>query len=146
MIKMVMVACTCVVIGLGANASAHLLGSPYLSKFLDANLLVILIALMAINTTTVSVILTKMSEIADRNPDVNFRATRGSMRRATVEQLVLVVIASFLLILRGSPLVLDNVPFSAFVIESLLVAVFAYAIQILHDTAKAVYVILDYEC
>lgn len=144
MSRAIMLACTCTVIGLAAGALSHLAGSSYLETFLDANLLVVLIALMAINTTTVSVILTKMREIADAHPDVDFASTRRSMRAATLEQLVLIVVAAILLAAKGSPWLPAHVPHAAFVITSLLIAVFAYALQVLFDTAKAVYVILDH--
>ena len=139
-----MVACTCIVIGLAAISVSELLQSAYLPDFLGADLLVILVALMAINTTTASVILTKMREIADKNPEVDFAGTRRSMKAATVEQLALIVLAIALLVAKGSPSLLDHVPHASFAINSLLVAVFAFALQVLYDTSKAVYVILDH--
>lgn len=145
MTRTIMIACTCIVIGLAADALSLAAGSTFLPDFMSANLLVVLIALMAINTTTVSVLLTKMREIADSHPEVNFQATRRSMRNATLEQLVLIVIAAVLLVVKGSTLILAKVPYSEFVITSLLVAVFAFALQVLYDTASAVYVILDHE-
>ena len=140
-----MMSCTWIVVGLVATAVSRLSGSTYLGTFLETNLLVVLIALMAINTTTVSVILTKMREIAEAHPEVDFASTRRNMRLSTVEQLVLVVIAAVLLTLKSSPWLVSHIPHFAFVGDSLLVAVFAYALQVLYDTASAVYVILDHD-
>ena len=138
-------ACTCVVVGLAAAGVSRVLDSGFLGSFLSANLLVLLIALMAINTTTVSVILTKMREIADANPRVDFAATRRAMQGATIEQMVLIVLAAVLLVANGSPRLVAAVPHASYIITSLLVAVFVFALQILYDTAHAVYVILDHD-
>lgn len=140
-----MIACTCIVLGLAATGLSSLAGSVFLSAFLDANLLLVLIALMAINTTTVSVILTKMKEIAQEHPGANFSATRKSMKQATLEQLALIVVAVLLQVAKTSPRVLSEVPSAKFILDALLVAVFAFALQILFDTAQGVYVILDSE-
>lgn len=139
------VASTCIVIGLVVTGLSDAAGSSFLSGFLDQNLLLVLIALMAINTTTVSVILTKMKEIADASPDSDFSATRHSMKVSTVEQMVLIVVAVVLQVAKSSPWLLLRWDNFEFVINSLLVAVFAYSMQVLYDTAQGVYVILDHE-
>ena len=144
MTRTVTTACTCVVIGLAVVALSDLAGSTYIEQFLDANLLLVLVALMAINTTTVSVILTKMREIADSHPGADFAATRRSMQGATREQLVLIVVAALLLAAMHSPWLVRHMPHADFIVTSLLVAVFAFALQVLYDTARAVYVILDH--
>lgn len=144
MTRTITTGCTCIVIGLGVAALSDLAGSAYIETFLDANLLVVLVALMAINTTTASVILTKMREIADAHPKADFAATRRSMRGATIEQLALIVIAIALLAAKDSPWLIHRLPHAEFVLTSLLIAVFAFALQVLYDTARAVYVILDH--
>ena len=143
MMQTFMLSCTFVVIGFVVNALSYLLGSRYLCSFLDGNLLLILIALLAINTTTVSVILTKMREIADRNPIVDFERTRRSMNTASIEQLILIILTVVLQIIKASPIIINLIPRSEFILESFLIAVFAFSVQIVFDTAKGIYVILD---
>lgn len=100
---------------------------------------------MAINSTTASVVLAKMRELADRKPDLDFANTRKSMLNATLEQLVLIVLSATLQVVAGSTTLLTTTPIIEYVVNSLLIAVFAFALQIQYDTAKAVYVILDHE-
>ena len=54
------------VIGLLATLLAEWLQSDFISTFLSENLITLLIALVAINTTTLSVVLTKIREISDQ--------------------------------------------------------------------------------
>lgn len=139
-----MTVCTLLVIGFVANGMAVLIGSPFFCTFLDQNLILLLVALFAINTTTTSVILTKMREIADRHPDVDFATTRKQMKAAAVEQVALIVVAVVVELLKASPWLSQHVPYLEFILNSTLVSVFAYAVYILYDTAKGVYVILDH--
>ncbi len=144
MIQSIMMACTFIVCGFIINGLSYLAGSNYLCSFLNGNLLLVLIALFAINTTTVSVILTKMREIADKHPDVDFLNTRKGIKKATIEQLVLIILTVIFQIAKTSPWLINKLYYVEFIFDSLLVAIFAYAIQILFDTARGVYVILDY--
>lgn len=145
MSRTIMQACTCFVIGMIAIGVSELLDSQFLSEFISTNLLLLLVALMAINSTTASVVLAKMRELADRKPDLDFANTRKSMLNATLEQLVLIVLSATLQVVAGSTTLLTTTPIIEYVVNSLLIAVFAFALQIQYDTAKAVYVILDHE-
>lgn len=139
-----MTACTLLVIGFVVNGLATLIGSTFLCSFLDENLILLLVALFAINTTTASVILTKMREIADRHPDVDFQTTRSQMKVSSFEQVLLIIFAIVIGILKTSPWMTAHIPHVNFVLNSILIGVFAYAIHILYDTARGVYVILDH--
>jgi len=136
--------CTFIVVGLILNGLSVFAQSAFFPKFIDNNLIVLLVALLAINTTTVSVILTKMREISDRHPSADFHNTRQAMKKATVEQVVLIIVSILFEILKGSPLAIKNITHAEFILDSLLIGVFAYSIQIVYDTAKGVYVILDH--
>ena len=140
----IMTVCTLLVIGFIINGLATFIGSTFLCSFLDQNLILLLVALFAINTTTASVILTKMREIADKHPEVDFKTTRNQMKASSLEQVILIIIAILTGILKTSPWLLEHVPHLHFFLNSILVGVFAYAIHILYDTAKGVYVILDH--
>ncbi len=139
-----MTICTFLVIGFAINGIAKLIGSNFLCSFLDQNLILLLVALFAINITTTSVILTKMREIADRHPEVNFKGTRCQMKASSYEQVGLIIVATLIGVLKASPLVAGHIPYYDFILNSLLVSTFVYALHILCDTAKAVYVILDH--
>lgn len=143
MMQTLMLMCTFIVVGFAINGLTTLLNSNFLCKFLDQNLLVVLIALLAINTTTNSVVLTKMREIADKHSEADFKHTRKAMKKASMEQLGIIIMTVVFQIVKTSPLLVSNIPYIVFIIDSLLIAVFAFSIQILFDTARGVYVILD---
>ncbi|MBN6741954.1 hypothetical protein JKG47_15700 [Acidithiobacillus sp. MC6.1] len=60
-------------------------GSVFLEEYLKENLITLLIALLAINTTTSSVIMTKLKDISDATGG-NFKFTIEQLRSSTYEQ------------------------------------------------------------
>jgi hypothetical protein len=120
------------------------LESPFLENFLIENLITILIALMAINTTTMSVIMTKLKEIADRTGG-DFAATIEQLRDSLVEQIWFIAIALVALIAHGSRLVAAHVANLEIVVSGVLCAVFIASLWNLYDTAQTIFVILRYE-
>lgn len=144
MTNIFMLACTYIVVGASINGISLLIKSDFLCKFLDQNLILLLVAILAINTTTISVILSKMREIADKNPGVDFGRTIRAMKHSTLEHIYLVGGAVALQIIKGSDLVCKKLLYAEFIADSLLIAIFIFSIHIVYDTAKSVYVILDY--
>ncbi len=131
-----------VLIGIGVQWGSAKLQSDFLGTFLDGNLVTLLLALLAINTTTMSVIMTKLRDIADGNHG-NFGRTIDAMRESIIEQVVLIVCAIAVLILKTSASLQSRT--LSFLANTVLIAIFFYAIQILYDTANGVFVILRYE-
>ena len=142
--KIIMISCTFLVLGAAINSFSLWLKSPFICKFLEENLILLLVAILAINTTTISVILTKMREIADKNSTVDFGRTRKAMKQSTLEHLCLICVAATIQIVKGSSIVCTSFTGAGFILDSLLIAVFIYSIHIIYDTAQSVYVILDY--
>ncbi|MCP5147196.1 MAG: hypothetical protein H6986_03670 [Pseudomonadales bacterium] len=122
------------------------LESDYLQNFFADNLITILIALLAINATTMGIVLTKMRDLIDKHPGgANlFSATRSNMLLAVKEQLALICLAVMILTLQSSPNLpsIENVPLF---LDSIVAGIFAYALIILYDTAKGVLIIIDYD-
>ncbi len=116
------------------------LQSNFIGSFLKENLITLLLALMAINTTTISVIMTKLRDISD-NDGVDFSRTIMAMRESIVEQVVLLVIAGSLLILQSSELLRVQWKSMDMISNILLLSTFLCSIQILYDTAQGVFVI-----
>ena len=133
------------VIGTVINAASTWLKSDFLIRFLENNLITLLIALMAINTTTISVILTKLREISDKNNNSGFAGTVKAMRGSIVEQIGLIVAAVIVQVLKDSPSVLAIQPWLEFVIGSVVITIFIKALQVLWDTANSVFVMLPYQ-
>jgi len=120
------------------------LQSNFIEVFLQENLIALLLALMAINTTTISVIMTKLREISDAS-NTNFSRTILSMKNSITEQIVLLGLASVLLIFNSSKLLNQKWNNTNDVTTILLLTVFLYAIEILYDTAQGVFLIASKE-
>jgi len=127
------------------NGLSYGLKSSFLPNFIDGNLITILLALMAINSTTNSVILTKLKDILKDNPKIDFTNSKREMRVSILEQLALTIVAIIGLILKKSDVLKQAIPHRDFYSDLLLVAVLCYSIHVLYDTANAVFVILDRE-
>ncbi|WP_417843391.1 hypothetical protein [Thalassospira sp.] len=122
------------------------LGEDFLHDFLKHNLVTILIALMAINATTMGVVLTKVRDMVDKKGAGGecFKETRQQMLLAMKEQVCLIILAIFFLILQSSSFVSKQNDLLV-VINSFVLAVFVYGLMVLYDTAKGVLIIVDFE-
>jgi len=122
------------------------LNSSFLHKFLEANLVTILIALLAINAATMGIVLTKVMDIVEKNNGFGiscFSKTKTQMLISIKEQIVIIVLAIALLILKNSPIVL-NIENSELLLNSSITACFIYSLSILYDTATGILVIINY--
>src|SRR5439155_734945 len=72
----------------------------------------------------------------------HFSGTTNAMKVSIIEQVCLIAFAGIGLVLKKSDVIKTTLPHRDFVIDVLLVAVFCFAIQILYDTANAVFVIM----
>lgn len=119
--------------------------SSYVVTFLKANLVTLLVALVAINSATLGIILTKIRDILDKEGNNgNFIQTKKQMILSIKEQISIIPISLILLLIEDSVWINNHNNCSSF-IEVMLIACFFYAIIILYDTAKSVFVILDYD-
>jgi hypothetical protein len=132
------------VIGLIVTLLANWLQSAFISTFLSENLITLLIALVAINTTTLSVVLTKIRELADQLGG-DFSRTAKEMKISIAEQVILVILAVAIQIIGTSALIVAKFPLVTLVSNVFLTSIFAYALYILYDTANSVFVILKFE-
>lgn len=119
----------------------YFIGVYFMGDFMRSNLLNILITLMAINTATVAVILSKLYEISKQyNQRINdsFKNTKAQLLLSVREQVTLIGIALILSILsKKSSWTFEPLLINAG-LEVLLSTVFIYSLFILYDTAVAV--------
>ncbi|NTU50021.1 MAG: hypothetical protein HGA87_03880 [Desulfobulbaceae bacterium] len=134
--------CMSIVLGVVLIVLSLVLDSDFIFGFLSKDLISLLVALMAINTTTMGVIMGKLKEIADQQ-DVDFSSTIKEMKVSVYEQVVLIIVAILLLVLKRSNLILQSNKSWEVVIWAGLAATFVYAIYILFDTAKGIFVLLE---
>ena len=117
--------------------------SPYLMKFLDANLINLQIALLAITTTTAGVVLSRMREMMDRI-GANFDLTITAFRRSAYEQIFLVFSSITLLSAINSPVIIALHANAKIILECLLTSVFLASLYNLYDNAKSIFIIISY--
>lgn len=125
-----------------AYFALNAIGSTYIVDFLKENLINIQIGLLAINTATLGVVLTKLRDLVDSGiPLAAFSRTRKEMLVSIKEQVALIVTSLALLSVGEA----TSMPFvlPADLLQILLIACFAYSLLILYDTAKSVFVVLD---
>ena len=133
-----------VVVGFLLTGISKALDSAFLEEYLKVNLITLLIALLAINTTTSSVVMTKLKEIADAAGG-NFKCTIEQLKLSIYEQVMLIVLAAILMILAGSKIVIGLHVWMPFILNGAIASVFVAGLYALFDTAKSIFVILRYE-
>ncbi len=125
------------------GASAYL-NSTFLETYLKGNLITLLIALLAINTTTSSVIMTKLREISDATKG-NFESTINELRMSIYEQIGCILLTVLFLILSSSDAIVGFHASIAFILNVLVASAFVAGLYALCDTAKSIFVILRFE-
>ncbi|SHF91221.1 hypothetical protein SAMN05444372_101145 [Flavobacterium micromati] len=128
-----------------ANLLSHVLGSNFLMEYLESNLTTIQLALMAINTATCGLVVSKLQEIKERHREINIKPITKELLSSLKEQIVLVVIGVVLALLIDSRVV-ETVLYSnyiLFALETLIISVFVNSIQVLWDTGKSVFVLIE---
>lgn len=133
-----------IVLGIIIVFVSDLLKSQFLTEFLKNNLLLILIALMAINTTTISVVMTKLKDIYDKYGG-DFALTIKELKLSLVEQVSLIIAAVIVFTLEDSALLKSMYSFHCFTFDVLIYAIFFYSIYVLYDTANAIFVLLHFD-
>ena len=120
------------------------LDSSFLADFLERELITILIALMAINITTISVIIAKLQEMAQRGV-LDHSNVIDEMQFSIVEQVGLVILGVLLLIMRSSDLVTNLGDWVEATIRVGLITVLGYAIWSLYNTGRGIFSIAKIE-
>jgi hypothetical protein len=116
----------------------------FLSEFLRGNLITILVALLAINAVSLGVVLTKMRDLIDRGGRKDaFEKTKKEMLLSVQEQVALIIISTILFMAEKSPLLADK-PNALLAINILIPSCLTYALAILYDTCKSIFVLLDF--
>ncbi len=121
-------------------------GTLFLQEFLEKNLVTILVALLAINATTMGIVLTKIRDLIDKSgTGANFfKSTRFQMMLSIKEQIFLIILGVTILTIKDSNK-LCSIQHSELLLNSITISIFSYALFVLYDTAKSVLIIVDYE-
>ena len=119
--------------------------SKYFYEFLCSNLINILIALLAVNSATMGIVLTKIRELIEaKGHGETFNETRAQFLLSIKEQVGLIAAAILILTTAQSPYI-KPIPNIDTLFGAAVCAIFIYSMMILYDTAKSVLIIIDYE-
>lgn len=133
------------VIAIITNLVSTLLGTDFLFTYLKNNLITVQLTLMAINTATCGLVVSKLQEIKEKYKDVNIKPITKSLLESLKEQIILVILGVFFVLLIESK-VSDQFFYTNYVnftLKTLLLTVFINSIQILWDTGKSIFVLID---
>lgn len=132
-------------VGYIAQLSQGCAMSNFLTNFLKNNLITLLIELLAINSATMGIVLTKIRDLVESKGGAScFKKTRNQMIHSVKEQVFLILLGVVFLIAADSPLVV-GVPNLPMLIQSCIIGVFVYSLMVLYDTAKSVLLIVDFD-
>jgi hypothetical protein len=117
------------------------LESPYLFDYLQANIIGLLITLLAINTATSGLIASKMQDLNLLKPEINLSEPIKQMKISLIEQILLIALSIiFMTILRSNKIQFD---FKEEIFNGGLVFILVFSLAILWDTGKAVFIVIQ---
>lgn len=119
-------------------------GSSYFADFLRGNLINLLIALLAVNSATMGIVLTKIRELIEEHGHGDaFKRTRDHFLLSVKEQVGLIAVAILFLTLSESTY-LKSVQHLPQLFGAVVHGIFVYSMLILYDIAKSVLIIIDF--
>lgn len=121
---------------------ASALGSTFVSDFLNGNLFMLIVALLAINIASIGVVASRLYDLKEKH-DVSFQRTARSMRYSILEQIGLLFVLVMSGIIKTSPCVLQQWPLISTINDVIVIAVFIWAITVLYDTTNSILVLLQ---
>lgn len=130
-----------ILIGIITTSIACAIKSSLIFRYLQENIIGLLITLLAINTATSGLIASKIQDITIQYKELDFTTTIKEMKKSLFEQILLIVIAFACLLIIDSSVIIFN--YKSELMNAILVSVFAFAINNLWDTGKAVFIIID---
>ena len=117
------------------------LKSDFLFKYLTDNIIGLLLTLLAINTATLGLIASKIQDMLEKHPKMSFKNTTKEMKFSLTEQVILIIVSVIALVVLDSEII--TFQFKELLLNTVLVSVLIYSVNILWDTGKAVFVIID---
>ena len=117
------------------------LESEFLFTYLQQNIIGLLLTLLAINTATLGLIASKIQDIVVKYTKMDFSITIKEMKKSLLEQIILIVVSIITLLLMDSAKI--TYEFKDIIGNTILTTVLIYAVNILWDTGKGVFVIIE---
>lgn len=120
---------------------ASFLDSDFLFKYLNNRIIGLLITLLAINTATSGLIASKIQDILIEYPKLRFKNTIKEMKLSLKEQIILISCSVLILVVSHSDKV--HFTFKQEITNVILLAILIYAVDILWDTGKAIFIVIE---
>jgi len=130
-----------IVIAIIISLVGKALESKFLFTYLQQNIIGLLLTLLAINTATSGLIASKIQDIVVKYPKIKFSITIKEMKKSLLEQIILIIVSVIALLLMDSAKIIYE--FKDIIGNTILTAVLIYAVNILWDTGKGVFVIIE---
>jgi hypothetical protein len=130
-----------IVIATIVTCIGYYLESEFLFNYLQNNLIGLLLTLLAINIASLGLIASKIQDIVMQFKGLDFSGTVKQMKLSLLEQIVLIGGSIITLLFQDSGKICFE--YKEQVGNIILVAILIYAINILWDTGKAVFIIIE---
>lgn len=120
---------------------AYCLKSDFLFEYLQNNIIGLLLTLLAINTATLGLIASKIQDVMIEYPTLDFSQSIKEMKISLFEQIVLIAVSIICMIFLKSTIIIFDC--KDFIGNAILIAILIYSINILWDTGKAVFIVIE---
>ena len=130
-----------IVLGIIITFLGKFLESDFLFKYLQENIIGLLLTLLAINTATLGLIASKIQDIVVDYPKFDFSSTIKEMKTSLLEQIILICTSVITLLLLDSNKI--DFAYKTDIGNVILTTVLIYSVTILWDTGKAVFVVIE---
>lgn len=132
---------TLVLISIIIVFACNKLETTFLFDYLNAQLIGLLLTLLAINTATLGLVASKIQDIVVSRPEFDCNSTIYQMKLSLKEQIVLITLSIITLIIQSSKIV--EFLYKIDITNVILIGVLIYSIDILWDTGKSVFVVIE---
>ena len=90
------------VIAFFANLGSHLIETDFLMVYLKSNLTTVQLGLLAINTATCGLVVSKLQEIKQKHVEINVKPITNQLLLSLKEQIILIIVGIISMILIAS--------------------------------------------
>lgn len=130
---------TYIIISLIITLLSYYLESSFFRVFLDENIILLLITLLAINTATYGFVLSKISDLELKHDKADFAEAKNQIKRSLKIQFGLIMSAIVVQIISTSNIFTTESTLLICTFEFLLVFIFVFALDLLRDTGFAIF-------
>jgi hypothetical protein len=130
-----------VIISALITLGCYWLQSSFLFDYLQSNIIGLLITLLAINTATSGLVASKMQDLTLQKPEVDLSEPIRQMKTSLIEQIVLIALSIIFMTIIKSELI--QFDYKEKIFNGGLVLLLVYALAILLDTGKAVFIVIQ---